>query len=230
MGKKYEVIYADPPWSYANKATRASADDHYATMSIDDLKAMPVADIAAKDAVLFLWWTPTHAAEALELVKAWGFKFKNMNAFTWCKLNRKVTERLSLRLGQFRAGYGDNASTSKAGMTRENIGDAEELLNLVLGEAFMGMGNYTRGNAECVLVATRGKTLDRRAKNIKQMVIEPLAEHSSKPVAVTERIEKLYPHAEKLEMFARTNREGWDAFGNEDGVEYAVTYSDGEFK
>lgn len=86
--KKYSVIYADPPWSYRNKGTRAAADKHYSTMSIEEIKALPVADIAAADCVLFLWATFPMLPEALETIKAWGFTYKTA-AFVWAKQNRR---------------------------------------------------------------------------------------------------------------------------------------------
>ena len=86
--QKYSVIYADPPWSYRNKGTRAAADRHYSTMSIEDIKSLPVADIAAENCVLFLWATFPMLPEALETIKAWGFQYKTL-AFCWIKRNRK---------------------------------------------------------------------------------------------------------------------------------------------
>lgn len=85
--KRYSVIYADPPWSYRNKGTRAAADRHYSTMSIEEIKALPVAEIAAEDCVLFLWATFPMLPEALETIKAWGFTYKTV-AFVWVKRNK----------------------------------------------------------------------------------------------------------------------------------------------
>lgn len=87
-GKKYAVIYADPPWSYRNKGTRAAADKHYPTMTLADIKALPVADIAAENCVLFLWATFPMLPEALETIRAWGFRYKT-TAFVWAKQNRR---------------------------------------------------------------------------------------------------------------------------------------------
>lgn len=86
--KKYAVIYADPPWGYRNRGTRAAAEKHYRTMSIGDIKSLPVADIAAEDCVLFLWATFPMLPEALAVVEAWGFRYKTA-AFVWAKRNRK---------------------------------------------------------------------------------------------------------------------------------------------
>lgn len=86
--KKYAVIYADPPWGYRNRGTRAAAEKHYRTMSVGDIKSLPVADIAAENCVLFLWATFPMLPEALETIKAWGFQYKTA-AFVWAKQNRR---------------------------------------------------------------------------------------------------------------------------------------------
>ena len=60
MEKKYNVIYADPPWSYkvwSKKGAGRSAESHYPTMSIEAIKALPVSRLAARDCALFLWIT-----------------------------------------------------------------------------------------------------------------------------------------------------------------------------
>ena len=54
---KYNVIYADPPWRYAQKGLQGAAERHYPTMGIEELCALPVAELAAPDSVLFLWAT-----------------------------------------------------------------------------------------------------------------------------------------------------------------------------
>ena len=88
---KFAIIYADPPWSYrvwSEKGKGRSAENHYSTMSVKDICALPVADIAAKDSALFLWATFPNLPEAFEVIKAWGFTYKTV-AFTWVKTCRK---------------------------------------------------------------------------------------------------------------------------------------------
>ncbi len=85
---QYSVIYADPPWRYSAKKVQGAAEKHYPTMGIDELCALPVADLAAPDSVLFLWATFPQLAEALRLINAWGFTYKSV-AFVWLKKNRK---------------------------------------------------------------------------------------------------------------------------------------------
>ena len=86
--KKYKVIYADPPWRYEQKNLSGSAEKHYSTMSIDELCALPIEQLADKDCILFLWATFPMLTEALQLIKAWGFKYKTV-AFVWVKKNKK---------------------------------------------------------------------------------------------------------------------------------------------
>lgn len=89
--KKYNIIYADPPWGYQNQGTRAAANKHYGVMKIDDLKKMPInpagGGIAADDCALFMWATFPMLREALELIEAWGFTYKTI-AFNWVKQNK----------------------------------------------------------------------------------------------------------------------------------------------
>lgn len=87
--EKYNIIYADPPWRYERKAVQGAAEKHYPTMSLEEICALPVADIAAKDSVLFLWATFPQLKEALQVVDAWGFHYKTL-AFLWLKQNRKA--------------------------------------------------------------------------------------------------------------------------------------------
>lgn len=89
--KKYNVILADPPWSFrswSSKGMGRSAEQHYPTMRLEDIKALPVSDLAAGDCVLFLWATFPMLKEALEVIDTWGFTYKTV-AFTWVKENRK---------------------------------------------------------------------------------------------------------------------------------------------
>lgn len=106
--KKFDIIYADPPWRYADtlhaKGMRnQSAESHYNTMSLADIKALPVQDIAADNCVLFLWVTMPLLPEGLEVIKAWGFKYKS-NAFTWIKTNKKARNSLYYGLGRWTRG------------------------------------------------------------------------------------------------------------------------------
>ena len=80
--KKYKIIYADPPWQYKRSKVQGAAEKHYPTMQLNELCALPVAELADQDCILFLWATFPQLNEALELIKAWGFTYKSV-AFVW---------------------------------------------------------------------------------------------------------------------------------------------------
>lgn len=89
--KKYSIIYADPPWSYRDKALAGNrgAGCKYPVQSIEWIKDLPVEDIAAKNSVLLIWVTMPKLDEVLEVIEAWGFTCKTC-AFTWVKKNKKA--------------------------------------------------------------------------------------------------------------------------------------------
>ena len=87
---KFNVVYADPAWTYkvwSKKGAGRTAASHYDVMSIDDIKLLPVAEIADKDCALFMWATYPNLKEAFEVIDAWGFTYKTV-AFTWVKKNK----------------------------------------------------------------------------------------------------------------------------------------------
>lgn len=83
MSGKYGVILADPPWDYRNGGNgRAAA--HYPLMTIGALCALPVADLAADDAILLMWTTWPQVVGAVKVVEAWGFEY--ISGFPWVKV------------------------------------------------------------------------------------------------------------------------------------------------
>jgi N6-adenosine-specific RNA methylase IME4 len=177
----YGVIYADAPLrfkTYDNATTVAAratqnkpATVHYHTMTTSEILALPVADLAAKNSVLLLWTSPPFIELSLEIVRAWGFKFKTF-AFVWVKADP---------LAFFAA-------------------------------PSMGMGYWTRSNAEFVLLATRGQP-KRLHADVSQIVIEKRRQHSRKP-DLYDRIERLVA-GPYVELFARQTRPGWDCWGDQ---------------
>jgi N6-adenosine-specific RNA methylase IME4 len=91
--KRYQIIYADPPWSYKvwsedKKSAQGCAKRYYQTMSVEDICKLRVSEISELDCKLFLWATPPCLPEALRVMKAWGFEYKTI-AFCWIKTNPK---------------------------------------------------------------------------------------------------------------------------------------------
>ena len=89
---KYQIIYADPPWQYkvySQKGKGRSAENHYPTMSIEDICNLPVQDLASDNCVLFMWMTFPTLIEGIKVIEKWGFKYKTV-AFVWIKQNKKT--------------------------------------------------------------------------------------------------------------------------------------------
>jgi N6-adenosine-specific RNA methylase IME4 len=83
-GLRYGCIYADPPWAYSNKATRANVEDEYkSTMTVDEICQEPVAQLASDDCHLHLWTTNAFLFEAKRVMESWGFEYKS--CFVWVK-------------------------------------------------------------------------------------------------------------------------------------------------
>lgn len=195
----FGLVYADPPWrvaTYSDKGRNRLPDGdvgHYQTMSLADLKALPVGDVAAKDCMLLMWIIDTHLPQALELGAAWGFTYKTVG-FYWGKLRKE----------------GRDGKVGRPAATPEK-------------EFPSGMGYWTRANPEQCLLFTKGKPkrIDKGVPKFipfddyPQMITARRREHSRKPDCAYERIDRLIGDVPKLEMFARTTAPGWTAWGNQ---------------
>ena len=97
MGKKYQIIYADPPWDYDDKKNcdPKMGGITYPVLKLPILKTLKVPEICDKNCLLFLWVTGPKLPEAIELMKAWGFKYLTV-AFNWIKINRDGSLRTGL--------------------------------------------------------------------------------------------------------------------------------------
>ena len=84
--KKYPVIYADPPWQYENPpmgGSNRSIENHYPTMTLKEICALPVKEIVTDDAMLYLWATAPKLEECMKVIKSWGFEYRT--CFVWVK-------------------------------------------------------------------------------------------------------------------------------------------------
>jgi N6-adenosine-specific RNA methylase IME4 len=171
--KRYGAILADPTWNFRTWSARGrgrSPERHYrSTLTHDEIKQLPINDLAAPDCVLFLWATWPCLITALETITAWGFVYKTL-AFIYVKQTKGA-------------------------------------------RLFSGCGYWTRSNSEPCLLATRGKP-KRLHADVPQAILEPRREHSRKPDCVRQRIERLVA-GPYLELFARSQRRRWDAWGDE---------------
>ena len=89
--KKYQIIYADPPWSFRGYDLKKKAryvGNKYPVMAMEEIQNLPVGTITDANAILFLWVTMPKLNECFELIKSWGFEYKTIG-FTWVKRNKK---------------------------------------------------------------------------------------------------------------------------------------------
>lgn len=163
---KYQIIYADPPWRYQfGPSTSRSIETKYSTMSLDEIAALPVSQLATDDAALLLWTTAPKLEESFRIISAWGF------AYTSCA---------------------------------------------VWDKEILGMGWWFRGQHELLLVGRRkGSKPPIPSARCSSVFRERRTKHSKKPLCVYQWIERAWPAARKLELFARQTRPGWDVWGNE---------------
>lgn len=164
--KRYNIIYADPPWKYST-----NTNPHYPGVPIEYINNFPIDQISDENCALFLWVTYPILPNCIETLKKWGFRYVTV-AFTWIKTNKNN------------------------------------------GQPFVGLGNWTRANAEICLLGIRGK-LQRKSKKVRQVILSPLREHSRKPDEIRDRIVELLGDLPRIELFARQTFKGWDCWGNE---------------
>lgn len=95
---RYNLIYADPAWSYRDKchAGERGAGYKYDLMTLPEICALPIRDIAAEDCLLALWWVPPMPLEALQVVTSWGFTFKTMKGFSWHKRTKNGKSHIGM--------------------------------------------------------------------------------------------------------------------------------------
>jgi N6-adenosine-specific RNA methylase IME4 len=123
--KYYGALLCDPPWrfrtwdnrtaivrrSVTDGSTNKSAATHYNTMSIEDICALPVGDLAADDCALFLWANWPTLLDALSVIEAWGFEYKTC-AFNWTKAHAGQLELFHDEIAdQMGLGYWTRANT-----------------------------------------------------------------------------------------------------------------------
>jgi N6-adenosine-specific RNA methylase IME4 len=203
----YKAILADPPWFYNTwsaagvttkaKVGRGMADPYYSLMKTKDICALPVANFADKDCCLFMWATWPCLEAALEVGKAWGFRYVTC-AFNWTKLtpNSLSYELIIERLKNWPSLFIE----------------PRQVLAL-FPQYHFGLGYWTRANTEPCLFFTKGHP-KRVNTDVAQLIVAPVGRHSAKPLETYSRIERLV-EGPYLELFSRTKREGWHHWGNE---------------
>ena len=201
------VILADPPWKYGNRCAHSKTKfgggvhAHYPVLATPDICAIPIArDYPTTPAALFLWVTGPHLQGGLDVLAAWGFRFATI-VFAWVKVWPIKSHVLT-----------------RGRLIGRRMAKPPRI--------FGGTGFYTRSNVELVLLGVRG-SMPPADRSVKQVMLLPHPRHpadhpksgkiihSRKPPDFHAAIERLYPDARRVELFARITRPGWDAWGNQ---------------
>jgi N6-adenosine-specific RNA methylase IME4 len=208
FGQKFSVIVADPAWKFGNTKSRGAAEDHYRTMANSEIVFLPVHQIVADDAFLFMWVTDVHLlgtnigySPALEAIRRWGFEPKL--TMPWIKTKADVREFTADDLGHV-APMGEDTTTQYV--------EIDSVIGNV--KVQIGMGNYFRHSHELCIFATRGKAKS-LVHNLPSVIFAARGQHSRKPDAPLIWAEKMMGHGPYLEMFARRDRPEWTSWGSE---------------
>lgn len=203
----YDLIYADPAWHWKPRSPKGedrSAKKHYTVTGLEDMKRLPVPSIAAPRSVLVMWAVDPMLPQALELADSWGFQFATVG-FYWVKTNKNNPIRF---IGNMLSSIG--------------IYSLEDLRGSSV--FFTGLGYYTRANPEQAWIFTRKKDRENKIpgggipvkdKGVPRLIVSPIGRHSEKPEEARIRLERLFGDVRRVELFARSRREGWDSWGNE---------------
>lgn len=112
----FATIVADPPWTYtystrttekAGTGWHSAAQRHYGTMTMTEIKSMPIADLAADDAVLWLWVVNPMLPRCIEVAAAWGFEYRGL--LTWAKTAKTDPSRPFIGTGYWLRGATEHA-------------------------------------------------------------------------------------------------------------------------
>lgn len=117
---RFDIIYADPAWSYRNKSRKRTVEKHYNTISLEKMKGFPVNELSKKNSILFIWITFPNLEEGLELIKAWGFKYITC-AFNWIKKN-KSNNKFFMGMGNYTRSNSELCLIAKKGKGLKRIG------------------------------------------------------------------------------------------------------------
>ena len=193
----YRVLYVDPPWPYFGSPTKqGAAGKEYDLMTLDDIKALPVMDLADRKnkAALFLWVTGPKLDMGIDTLRHWGFHYRGI-AYIWLKTRKD---------GAIISGQGPRPTLVK------------QMVELVLAGTTCKTGRpfplHTERQSQYVFTEESAVPIMRqRPRGDDGKII-----HSKKPAVVRDRITELAgPNIRKIELFARNPSPGWHVWGNQ---------------
>lgn len=164
---KYKTILADPPWNQSltgkwSKRQNRAVSLPYPTMTLDEIKKLPIGDLAEEDCHLWLWTTNQFLDEGFDVMRSWGFKY--LCPIVWVKPS--------------------------------------------------GLGNYFIHRTQTILFGYKTKCIFPNSRYKPNIIFANAGKHSTKPEESYSLIESI-SSPNRLELFSRNKRSGWDSWGNE---------------
>lgn len=200
---KFQVIVADPPFSFSDSLkmsdVKRGADSNYVTMTIQQIKDMKVKQIAdSNGAILALWVPSSLLQEGLDIMKSWGFNHKQ--TYIWVKT--KKDPFISLIKSAKHLSKDIFSMLSEFNMSN--------ILNF-------GMGRLFRQTHEICLVGTNNNKIYKLLQNKSQRSVcfSKNVRHSAKPEDLQDSLDLMFNGCNKIELFARRQKNGWVCLGNE---------------
>lgn len=180
---------------------KRGADSQYPTLNIKELKKLDVDAIAAEDAILVFWVPSSLLKEGLDIMAAWGFPHQTQT-YIWVKHKKEPLLEL------FKSIKGALSDKNSLKDLFQSF-DLNKILNF-------GMGRLFRQTHEIALVAKRGRIYDKlENKSQRSVILDVNKKHSAKPEGLQDSLDIMFPNGNKLELFARRQRPGWECVGNE---------------
>jgi N6-adenosine-specific RNA methylase IME4 len=219
---KFNIICADPPWNFSDQLkmsdVKRGAEANYTTMSLKDIKELPVKEMANPDgAVLALWVPSSLLQDGLDVMKAWGFEQKQ--TYIWVKTKK---EPLKVSIKVLKKYFKTINSWSKT-IELESVKKIIENFSINDVTSFF-MGRLFRNTHEICLIGINNKNIYKHLTNKSQRTVS-FAEnlkHSAKPEHLQNSLELMFADVtiKKVELFARRPRVGWFTVGNESALTY----------
>jgi N6-adenosine-specific RNA methylase IME4 len=211
---KFTCIVADPPYNFSDKLTmsdvKRSSQSNYSTMTVNDIKALPISDIADPSGCLMCLWVPSSLLqEGIEIMNAWGFHLKT--TYVWIKQKKNPLESLNKITKRLIKNESDTKLAANAIVAAQDKFDLNDTL------AF-GMGHSFRAAHELCLIGIIGDNIYKRLVNKSQRSVSFAYNegHSIKPTHLQNSLDVMFPNTtNKLELFARRQRHGWTCIGNQ---------------
>ena len=188
MNKKYQIIYADPPWKFGSKQYRDGGrtfqdiEEKYNTMHIEDIEDIDINSITDNDCACFMWSTDAHLKEAINLLEKWGFAYKTI-AFVWLKKY--------------------NTGTTVVKFAPWTLKSTEICLLGIKGK----MGKYKKSNKVRQFVEAERTIHSRKPDEVRDRIVKLFGD--------LPRIELFAREDKQLNFNGKTIFDGWDVWGNE---------------